>query len=140
MIYFFYPNKLMILTEIYGKEKICIWLKCHIFLLLHFSDRRIIKRLSDKILILFPTLEELSSITGRKKSEIIHNTVCYDFRVSMQCFEIECKFSSVLKINYLSSYTTAIPTSQLLCTILKFNQKLNWEGKLKLWYRVNISP
>lgn len=76
------------------------------------------------------SLEELSSIIGRKKLEIIHNTVCYDFSVSVQCFEIECKFSTVLKISYLSSYTTAIHTSQLLCTILKIkHQNLNWKIK-----------
>lgn len=57
------------------------------------------------------SLERLSSIIGRKKSEIIHDTVYYNFRVSVQCFEIEFKLSSVLKINYLSSYTTAIHTS-----------------------------
>lgn len=87
------------------------------------------------------SLEELSSIIGKKKSEIINDTVYYNCRVSVQCFEIQCKFSSVLKINYLSSYRTAIHTSQLLCTLLKLqHQNLNWEGKLKLRYRVNISP
>lgn len=72
----------------------------------------------------------------KKKNQKLFIILSVMTSVSVLCFEIECKFSSVLKINYLSSYTTAIHTSQLLCIILKFkHQNLNWEGKLKLWYK-----
>lgn len=140
-LFFFYPKKLMILRKIYGKEKNMYLNEMQYIpsapFFRHKDYQRIMWQNSNLISKMKEnSLQELSSIIGRKKSKIIHNTVCYDFSVSVQCFEIEWKFSSVLKINCLSSYTTVTHTLQMLCIILKFkHQNLNWEGKLKLWHK-----